>query len=80
MPVVRAASRSVTAAGRRLKNAALAPGASGCEPGTVTAAASAVQPRGMLASSGAVQATVATPLVVGAAYMKVIDPSVAGKR
>ena len=42
MPVVRAASRSVTAAGRRLKKAALALGASGREPGTVTAAASAL--------------------------------------
>ena len=53
--------------GSRLKKAALALGASGCEPGTVTAAASAAQSSGTLASIGLVQATVAMPLVVGAA-------------
>ena len=42
-------------------------GASGREPGTVTAAASASQARGTLVSIGLVQATVAMPLVVGAA-------------
>ena len=47
--------------------AALALGASGREPGTVTAPASASQARGTLAPIGPVHATVVMPLVVGAA-------------
>ena len=67
MPWSRAALRLVTAAGSRVKKAALVLGASGREPGTVTAAASASQARGTLVSIGLVQATVTIPLVVGAA-------------
>ena len=77
MPLSRAASRSVTAAGRRLKKAALALGASGREPGTVTAAASASQARGTLVSIGLVQATVAIAAGRRRGVEKVIEPSVA---
>ena len=53
---------------------ALVPGTSGSEPGRVTALASASQRRTTRARVGLLQATVATPLVVGAAYRSITAP------
>ena len=79
-PIARAASRSLTADRKRLRNAARAPGGSGREPGTVIALASAWHPGGTPLWARLRHATVATPAVVGAAMTILTVPSACRKR